>query len=140
MSVHSDVLSRRASVEREKLTAAFDALEDELRAVADWREYVRNEPMLTLGIAALGGAILGAASAPRRRASRSRTGSALLNASEAVVGSAASGALLRRAGGFLLDLVMARALTAYRGHGDETPRATEPAQKRRTAEAAHRSR
>ena len=140
MSMHSDVLSRRASVEREKLTAAFDALEDELRAVADWREYVRREPILTLGIAALGGAILGAASAPRRRSSRSRSGSVLLDAGEAVVGSAASGALLRRAGGFLLDLVMTRALTAYRGQGDARPRPTEAAPKRRTAEADQGSR
>ena len=127
MSVHTDVLSRRAVAEREKLTAAFDALEHELGAVADWRAYVRHEPMLTLGIAALGGAILGAASAPRRRTARARTGSALLEAGEAVVGSAASAALLRRAGGFLLDLVMTRALAAYRGEDYPSPRAPEPA-------------
>ena len=124
MSARTDVLSRRASAEREDLLAAFDALEREVGALADWRAYVRREPVMTLGIAALGGAILGAASAPRRRTARSPMRSTLLEAGEAVVGTAASAALLRRMGVFLLDLVVARALAAYKGEGNSPPAAT----------------
>ncbi len=140
MSVNADVLTRRAAVEREKLTAAFDALEEELKAVVDWREYVRHEPVLTLGVAALGGAILGAASAPRRRNTRLANRSALRDAGEAVVGSAASSTLLRRAGEFVLELVVARALAAYRGDGNSASSKSGPTRATQRGDTSVRSR
>ncbi len=140
MSVTADVLTRRAAVEREKLTAAFDALEEELKAVVDWREYVRHEPVLTLGVAALGGAILGAASAPRRRSARLGNRSTLREASEAVVGSTASSTLLRRAGEFVLELVVARALAAYRRDDRPAPATAEPTHATQRGDTALRRR
>jgi hypothetical protein len=136
MSDRTEVLSRQATEAREELSAALDALEREIGAATDWRAYVRREPMMTLGIAALGGAIIGAASAPRRSSRRSSGTSALLHAGEAVVGGAASAALLKRVGGFVLDLVVTRVLDAYKAETGTSiePRATsEPARAPRTA-------
>ena len=121
MSTRTDVLAQEASAERDNLMAAFDALEREVTALADWRAYVRREPVLTLGIAALGGAILGAASAPRRSTMRATSSSTLREAGGAVAGHAASAAFLQRAGGFLLDLVAARALAAFSGASAASP-------------------
>ena len=118
MSARTEVLSQQASVERTELFATLDALERELGAVTDWRGYVRREPVMTLGIAALGGAILGAATAPRRNNRIPHRSSALMHASESVVGGTATAALLRRAGAFVLDLVLTRALEAYQGTRD----------------------
>ena len=123
MSVHTDALTREAADERAKLSTAFHDLEQELRAAADWREYVRREPVLTRWIAARGGTILGAASAPPRKEGRSRVGTALRDARHAVIRSAASAELLKRADGILLDLELDRASSAYRA-GDNASRST----------------
>ena len=136
MSDRTEVLSRQATVAREELSAALDALERELGAVTDWRAYVRREPMMTLGIAALGGAIIGAASAPRRSSRRSSETSALLHAGEAIVGGAASAALLKRVGGFVLDLVVTRVLDAYRSESGNSTEASAPSEPERATRTA----
>lgn len=128
MSDRTEVLSREATVAREELSAALDALEREIGAVTDWRAYVRREPMMTLGIAALGGAIVGAASAPRRSSRRSSGTSALLHVGEAVVGGTASAVLLKRIGGFVLDLVVTRVLDAYRSETGTSTEASAPSE------------
>ncbi len=129
MSKHTEALSRRASLERERLSSAFDALEKEVDDMVDWRMYVRREPMFAIGIAALGGAILGIASVPRRRAGQPLIPAAARAAGEAVVGESVPAALLRRAGGLVLDLVATRALSAL--SDQDKPR-------RRSASAAAR--
>ena len=136
MSDRTEVLSRQATEAREELSAALDALEREIGAVTDWRAYVRREPMTTLGIAALGGAIVGAASAPRRSSRRSSGTSALLHAGEAVVGGAASAALLKRVGGFVLDLVVTRVLDAYKSQSGTCMEASAPSEPARTPRTA----
>ncbi len=121
MSSRTDVLARQAAEERSQLVASFNAVERDFGALADWRTYVRREPLVTLGIAALGGAILGVATAPRRRSAPPATRSRFVKSGEAVVAAAESSPLLRRAGGLLLELMVSRALAAYTSEGRRSP-------------------
>jgi hypothetical protein len=66
------VLRDTASAERERLSTTFDALEAELRDLADWRGMVRRDPSTAVTVALGAGLLLGLV-AGRGRSSRDST-------------------------------------------------------------------
>jgi hypothetical protein len=60
---------------RERLGSNLSELEDRVHAATDWREHFRERPLLLLGAAFVGGAMLGTALRPRSLGSeRNRAG------------------------------------------------------------------
>lgn len=134
MSTRTDALTRQVSAAREELGTAFEALERELEAAVDWRTYVRKQPALALGIAAAGGALLGSSLASRRPSRRELRRRTPGERSRRVASSVASGGLLGRVSGLLLDLVVPLVIQAYRGRESAIPVPAGPSPQRRSRE------
>ncbi len=65
------LLAEEATNERERLSEAFESLEQELGELTDWRRMVRRDPVVPLALALGTGLLVGIASRPAPR-SRSR--------------------------------------------------------------------
>lgn len=70
MSQRTVQLVQRATIEREKLSDAFDSLGDEILELSDWRRQVNAHPTLAIGAAIAAGLVLGAVTAPQRPRAR----------------------------------------------------------------------
>ncbi|MDZ7632753.1 MAG: hypothetical protein U5K74_15805 [Gemmatimonadaceae bacterium] len=67
MSQRTVQLVQRATIERERLSEAFDSLGDEIQDLKNWRRHVNAHPSIAIGAALAAGFILGAVTAPRQR-------------------------------------------------------------------------
>lgn len=114
MSSRTESLQAKASTERARLSASFDALEREVDELTDWRTHVRRDPLKPLAVAAVAGVLLGAATTTRSR-QRSRPLRQLLSArGKSLPVSTAAVAMMKYAGALALELLAARALGTLR--------------------------
>jgi hypothetical protein len=108
MSQRTVQLVQRATIERERLSEAFDSLGDEIQELSDWRRQVNAHPTLAIGAAVAAGLLLGAVTAPERpRSRRLREYLPDMPPRPRVSGDA-----LSRAGRIIGEIVIARVLAA----------------------------
>lgn len=69
MSTSIAELQRTIDTEKATLSRGLDALEDKARAMVDWRGPIRTRPLDAVGLALLGGGLIGLLVGGRRRPS-----------------------------------------------------------------------
>lgn len=112
MSARTEALQAKASEERSRLSASFDALERNVDQVTDWRMRVRRDPVKPLIFAAIAGVLLGAATTTRSSRSDRPFRERLSPRGRPKPMSAATAAMIRYAGALALEFLSARALGA----------------------------